>query len=387
MVEATPAPIDVLARLERWGAERDWVGPDPYEGLNSPLGRVVPSGRGRQVVTQVYKRLPFAPPWPLRCRPTANAKALALALSGYATPGGRRLAGAEESLERLPRRLGDLTLGACEGSAWGYPFPVQTRNIRYAPSTPNAIATCFVVGSLLDAHAATGDPAALELALSARPFLLSLLMHSEHGAFFAYIPSGSDLIHNANLMVCGTLARLHRYEPAASAPEAIREAVATTTGLQRADGCWPYGEAPNFGWVDNFHTAYTLEALCQVEAAFGLGTEALERGCRAWLDGFIEADGWARYFHDRRHPLETHSCASAIDLLCRPAISTRIPERIEVARRIADRAIAELWLADEGRFAFRVSARGRNERAFMRWTNAPMFRALARLVGEESAAG
>jgi hypothetical protein len=46
---------------------------------------------------------------------------------------------------------------------------------------------------------------------------------------------------------------------------------------------------------------------------------------------------------------------------------------------IADKAIRELWMANEGRFAFRLTARGLNRREFMRWTNAPMFRALARL--------
>ena len=37
---------DVLAHLERWGAARDWIGPDPYEGLNSPLGRLARTRRG-----------------------------------------------------------------------------------------------------------------------------------------------------------------------------------------------------------------------------------------------------------------------------------------------------------------------------------------------------
>src|SRR6266511_1099570 len=103
MSAAELEPIAVLARLERWGAARAWIGPDPYEGLNSPLGRLAPSRRSRQAVTQLYKRLPFRPPWPLGAPPGANAKALALVLSGYVTPAGRRLPGAEEHLARIPR--------------------------------------------------------------------------------------------------------------------------------------------------------------------------------------------------------------------------------------------------------------------------------------------
>src|SRR6478672_11230585 len=100
----------VLARLERWGAGRAWIGPDPYEGLNSPLGRLAPSRRPRQAVTQLYKRLPFTPRWPLRAPRQANAKALALVLSGYATQAGRQLPGAEEHLARIPRELERLNL-------------------------------------------------------------------------------------------------------------------------------------------------------------------------------------------------------------------------------------------------------------------------------------
>src|SRR5919108_3325647 len=105
MSAAELEPIVVLTRLERWGAARSWIGPDPYEGLNSPLGRLAPSRRSRQAVTQLYKRLPFTPPWPLRAPPRSNAKALALVLSGYATAPGRRLPGAEEYLVRIPREL------------------------------------------------------------------------------------------------------------------------------------------------------------------------------------------------------------------------------------------------------------------------------------------
>jgi hypothetical protein len=122
---------------------------------------------------------------------------------------------------------------------------------------------------------------------------------------------------------------------------------------------------------------------------FEVGSVALERGARAWLDRFIETDGWARYFHDRHLPLETHCCASAIDVLCQPGVARHISDSRSVAQRILECAIRELWLPGAGRFAFRVSGRGLNRREFMRWTNTPMFRALCRLVSAqaESAAG
>ncbi len=371
---------NVLRRLERWGAQRSWVGPDPYEGLNSALGRRVRSPRGRQLVIQAYKRLPLSPPWPLSAPRRPNSKALALALSGYATPAGRELPGADEFLARLPKQIEAMNLEPA-GAAWGYHFDVQTRHLFYDARTPNAIATTFVVGALCDAAEATGDGRHLRLALAARPFLLSLLKDAPgHGPFFSYVSAGSELIHNANLLVCGALARLHQIEEHRGAARAVADAVATTLRCQRADGLWSYGEAPNLGWADNFHTAYVLEGLARANEGFGIGGDALQRGISAWRERFFEADGWARYYPDRRYPLEPHSCASALDFLVLAQRSRLDHGAADLAERIAETALRELWLEDEGRFAFRRTARGRNRREFMRWTNAPMFKGLAGLV-------
>lgn len=379
--------VKILRRLERWGTERAWVGPDPYEGLNSALGRRARSRRARQLVIQAYKRLPIDPPWPLRAPRMPNAKALALALAGYSTPAGRELPGADEFLSRLPAQIEALNLRP-DGAAWGYHFDVQTRHLFYDRRTPNAVATTFVVGALCDAAEASGDDRHLQLALAARPFLLSLLKEaSGHGPFFAYVDAGSELIHNANLLVCGALARLHLVEADQSAVPMVEDAVATTLRRQRADGLWSYGEAPNLGWADNFHTAYVLEGLARVHEAFGVGGDALRRGLSAWRERFFEADGWARYYPDRRYPLEPHSCASALDLLLVARELDPGETDAEMGERIASSAIRELWLEDPGRFAFRRTARGLNRREFMRWTNAPMFKALAGLVSYAPRAG
>ena len=365
---------EILERLEAWGRSRQWVGADPYEGLNTPLARVAPGRRGRQAVTQAYKRLPFAPPWPLRSAPRRNAKALALALGGYATPAGRKLPGAERYLRELPQQLGALNLLA-DGAAWGYPFDVQTRGVGYGATTPNAIATCFVVDALCDAEEA-GVAGAGELALQARAFLLSLFQPDASAPYFSYVAAGAPLIHNANLLVCGALARLHGLEAQSGVEQPVAQAVQTTLAKTGPDGIWPYGETASYGWADNFHTAYTLEGLLRVGRAWGLGGKELQRGLAAWKSTFIDPDGWARYYPQSRYPLETHCAASAIDLLC---LAGGAPEDRALAEAIARCAVAELWLEEEGCFAFRRASRGLNRRRFMRWTNAPMFRALARL--------
>ena len=373
----TDFTLEVLGRLERWGSARGWIGADPYEGLNSPLARLAPSRRTRQAVVQLYRRFPFDPPWPLRTMPSANAKALALALSAYATPVGQTLPGAERYLTQLPQHLAQLNLRR-DGAAWGYPFDVQTRSIYYTRETPNAIATCFVVEGLIDAFEATAEDPLARLAISARPFLLSLLKERPvAGRFFAYVESGSQLIHNANMLVCGALARLHGLDPDPNAASAVIEAAQTTLSLQREDGLWPYGEADNLTWRDNFHTAYTLEGTARISAVFGLGSDSLARGVRAWQARFFEQDGAARYHPGRRYPLEPHCYASTIDLL---TMVNGGDSQLDLAVHVARSAIDELWMPDARHFAYRRTRLGRNPRPFMRWTNAPMFRSLARLA-------
>jgi polysaccharide biosynthesis protein VpsJ len=373
-----------LIELERWGASRGWIGPDPYEGLNSPLGRLARTRRSRQAVIQAYKRSPVPPPWPLRAPSRPNAKALGLVLSGYATAAGQRLPGADEYLGTLPQRLEEMNL-LSDGTAWGYHFDVQTRNVAYGSRTPNAIATCFVIDGLCDAYEGTQDRQSADLALAARPFLMSLLRRGgNHGPFFGYLPRGEvPLVHNANLLVCGALARLHSLEPDPLAEAATREALGTTLALQREDGTWPYGEVTNYAWVDNFHTAYVLDGLWRVQGEFAVGAAEFDHGLEGWRSSFFDEDGWARYYPDSRFPLETHCSASAIDLL---AVIDRGPGDRELANRVAASAIEELWLPEKHRFAFQRTRRGINKRDFMRWTNAPMFRALSRLSGAQSEA-
>jgi hypothetical protein len=369
----------VLAELSAWGSARDWIGPDPYEALNAPAGALVRrSRRAMQAIIQLNRRSPVQPPWPLRARSEANAKVAGLVLSAYALPGGADLDGAAEWVTRMQRRLEALRL---DSSAWGYHFDVQTRHLFYGRTTPNAIATCFAVRGLLDAAEAGGSPDRTELALEARPFLASLLRESEHGRFFAYVPAGSELIHNANLMVCGTLARLLELEPDDELAALVDEAAETTVRLRRDDGNWPYGERADLSWRDNFHTAYTIEGLARLSARDGR-TDLLADATERWLEAFFDASDAATFHPHRSRPADLHSAASAIDTMC--VVAAVLPEQhdhlTERAYRVAERTIELLWLPDSRRFAMQVNSRGVNRREFMRYANAPMFEALARLL-------
>ncbi|MHB9863786.1 hypothetical protein [Streptomyces sp. YIM S03343] len=295
---------DVLTladRLFRWADARDWAGPDPYDGLTGPLGRLAGHRVLRQALLQSVKRSRFDLRPVLRIRPLRTATA-----TGTAAGACARLTASPMWRERA-LRLGRLTaaeqLTGRFAGLWRYEFDVQTRWAYYPASVPNLVATAFCADGCLDTGT-LGDDAVRSLADG-------LLEHLHNGDFFTYTPTSSVLVHNANLMGAALAARLARTGtvPTGTAErlaEAARGAAEVSLGGQHPDGSWPYGRGPRLGWVDGFHTGYVLLRLEQVGRLLGIDVgRPLERGTEYWLRHLFDGP-LPRYFADgasgRRDP-------------------------------------------------------------------------------------
>jgi hypothetical protein len=364
---------DAVARIRAWGEERDWRGYDPYDGLNSPLARVLSAGPplGRRVLTQAVKLSPVNLRPALGIRPGWNAKAIGLVASAYARLGER------EPALRWARWLAEHP---AEGTsaAWGYHFEVQTRVFRYARGTPNTIATSFVAQALLDAHDLLGDDEAGRLALDAAAFLVErMLAEGSGGPHFRYLPGEGELVHNANLLACAAVARAAWAYGESTLLDHVREPVATTLAAQREDGSWPYADAARHDWVDNFHTAYVLDALAECARSMTGLDEALERGVDFWERELFLEDGTPKYFPDRPLPLDAHCYATAIDTWL--ALAGRRPEALERAERLA-LLLIDRMLDPRGFVHFQRRRLWTSRVPLVRWTTAPSFRALAGLL-------
>jgi len=263
-------------RLDRHG----WTGFDPYDGLTSPVARLLGSPRSRQVLIQGVRRSPVNPRGALAIHERRMAMATGLAASGAA-----RMASDAAWAERS-RRLACWTAqrqianGPWRG-LWGYEFDVQTRWAFYAAGSPNMVATVFAADGCLDA----GLLGAERLSWLAE----GLLATFHRGPHFGYTAASQILIHNANLLGASLTARLAATESLNPALRdrlchAAQAAVEASLERQRPDGSWPYGEAPGLQWVDGFHTAYTLLRLDQVAERIGLDVEAaLDKGTSFYL--------------------------------------------------------------------------------------------------------
>jgi len=370
---------EALERIRSWGEARDWKGYDPYDGLNTPFAPYLTLGTriGRRVLTQAVKLSPVNLRTALRIAPAWNAKAIALVASGYARLWAAH--GDENARTQARRWLTWLVEAstADTGLGWGYHFDVQTRFFSYRSGTPNVIATSFAAHALLDGHELLGDPEWSEAASRASDFLVtSLLQEDADRSYFRYLPVERELVHNANLLGCSVLARTSLLTGRDDLPAIVRRAIECSVEAQRPDGSWPYAEGDGHGWVDNFHTAYVLEALVHCEPVAPELRPVLSRGFDYWERALFLPDGTPKYYAGRTLPIDSHNYAQAIETWL--AVSEWRQEALSLAERAAGQLVDRM-LTPAGHVAFQRRRLWTSTVPFVRWTTAPSFRALARL--------
>jgi hypothetical protein len=365
--------------MRAWGEARDWRGYDPYDALNSPFVPYLTLGTtvGRRLLTQVVKLSPVNLRPALRIPPDWNAKAIAIVASGYARLWASH--GDEEARLHARRWLQWLVDNstADTGLGWGYHFDVQTRFFAYRGGTPNAIATSFAAHALLDGAVLLGEPVWGGAAADASDFLVERLLEDNgRRTYFKYLTNEHELVHNANVLVCGALARTAEVNGRHDFAGVVTRALSSTLGAQRLDGSWPYAEGEGHAWVDNFHTGYVLEGLAFCEA-FAPGVRpALESGLNYWERELFLPDGTPKYYPDSTFPVDSHNYAQAIETWL--SVSHWRPRATVSAGRAAAQLIHRM-LVPAGYAAFQRRRFWTSRVPFIRWTTAPAFRALARL--------
>ncbi len=383
-----------MVELERWGAQRDWRGRDPYDALNGSraraLARTPPS---RRIVIQLAKRSPLDLSRPLGVPRGENANAIAHVLSAYARMDDDLGIDAAGRAEWAIDRLEALRSPGFGEPCWGYHFDVETRFFPYSRETPNTIATAFAAHALIDAAERRGSDRALALAEGAGDFFLSRIEATPDpapagaGAYLGYVPGDRTPIHNASLLAASVLARLGALRERPQLCERARAAVAYALRHQRPDGSWPYAEGPNgMGeWVDNFHTGYVLDALlrCALALDDAAALAAWRRGLAFFRERLIEPDGAPRFTTERLHPIDGQAVAQSIETLVRG--SRLHPELIADARRVLDYGLERMRRGD-GAFAFQRQRRFVNRAPHVRWVEAPMLSALVSLGAAEGEA-
>ena len=384
-----------------------WKGYDPYDGLNSPLARMLPSkgtaGKvARTVWIQMLKRSPINLRPLLGIHKEFNPKGIALAaravlilarqpnhqsVSIKPEPTGRgddaeRESDLDHELEFLIRSLTGLRSPGYSEWCWGYNFDWQSRAF-YAPrGTPNVVCTVFAALAYLEHYERSGRIRMLDTAESSCRWLLDQINRSEDSGgrrnlfCFSYTPHDHSKVHNVNLLAAEALARVYVKTGYDEFAEAAARAAAYSIARQRDDGSWVYGEAQDQQWIDGFHTGFILTSIQNLVEILGSREwiPSLEAGYSFYKENFFLADGRPKYYHDKLYPIDAHSAAVAVVTFVE--LGRIWPESFAQAEQVMK------WTANNlqdpaGFFYYQMNRLHRIKIPYMRWSQAWMLYALA----------
>lgn len=385
--EDLPCVETTALKLLTYCRANDWAGYDPYDALNSRLFSLplLNTKLPRLVLTQAMKRSAINLRPLLLVPRTQNPKALALFVVSLLKLAKMGLLKEDGQAANLIGRLIALRSPNTSYWCWGYSFPWQTRTILVPRGAPNLVCTTFVAMALLDAYEQLGNESFLEMASSAGNYLVKELYYREANgiASFSYpLPGFPTKVHNANLLAAALLTRLYHHNGDEHLLNIALMVTRYSVSRQKQDASWNYGELPNQGWVDNFHTGYNLNALRTIQRCSGI-TEfepSLRRGFEFYRNHFFEENGSVRYFHNRTYPIDIHCIAQS--LLTLLEFQDLYSSNIALARATYDWAMKHMW-NEAGFFYYRTLRTVKIRTSYMRWSQAWMLLALAALAEQE----
>ena len=377
----------VHSDLWNWCRAHDFSGSDPYDGLNSSLFQATPlrhSRAARLAWTQFCKRSPFNFRKLAQVPRERNAKGMALfALAALADYRRLQTKEAEVNARELLDDLIGMSLKGFSGACWGYNFDWQSRSFFAPKGTPTIIPTAFAARALCEAAEVIDRDEYLPFARTICNFILSDLNRSEETSeevCFSYSPLDHTRVFNASLMAAEVLATVGGMLREESFSEAAMRATRYVIRRQLNDGSWAYGAEGHQTWSDNFHTGFILTSLSRIMTGCEARDElepVLRRGYEFWKERFFLSNGWPKYYQNQLYPADVHSVAAAIVTLVE--LRGRFSGTLELARQIAGWAIENMRNA-EGYFYYQRHRFHTNRIPYMRWSQAWMAYALARLI-------
>ncbi len=385
VVYSTARELDLALQTTcEWLTARDYSGYEPYDILNSPY--LAPSilrrppfsfaliQFGRRVGGLGLRRRLHVPP-------SKNPKALGLALAAFCD---MTRCGEDywEQAKYLKSELKRLRSPNEEEYCWGYDWDYMSlRGTRLPSFSANCIASYFCGEALLDMAETFGDDEAAEMGESVGRFLVKRLNRSvdtRENLCFSYTPSDRTLIYNNSALAGAYLARLARRKFNGEYLSLARRAMNYVQSEQLPSGAWYYGAKRRQRWIDSFHTSYVLCALNAYreyteDRAFD---QCILRGHDYYKTTMLTPGGAPRYFDHQLYPIDIHACSQAILHHC--AFAGEDPQASEQAVAMF-RWTQQNMTSPDGAYYFQRHRTWTNRTPYVRWGQAWMFRAMARL--------
>ncbi|HWF43836.1 MAG TPA: DUF354 domain-containing protein [Candidatus Kapabacteria bacterium] len=361
---------EAASTLYSWAKEHDFAGHDPHDLLNAPLLARTKSSLARLVAVQLGRRSLIDFRTILRVPDTENPKAIALWILGL-------LAAKLPNWQAEAVTLGDrLVKSMSQGGGWGYPFPWQSRTHFLPKFTPNIVTTSFAGNALMALHSAQPSNKYADAIHRAAQYIVNRIPQvKRNGIAFGYAEADPQIVFNASLLGAEFLLNAGEILGEHSYIELAKRAAQFAASYQKPDGSWPYGLERSQTWIDSFHTGFAIVSMKRI--AESLNDAALlasaARGFAYYRNTFIEPDYAVKYFSNRRYPIDAHALGQAMVTLCTFGDQA-------AAERVAEWAIANMRSPD-GYFYYQRHRLFTNRIAYMRWSNAWMFRGLTEVLG------
>jgi hypothetical protein len=373
-----------IARLSEWIEDNDYRGYDTFDGLSARFLRPLTFGNKflKIALQQGVRRFPVNLRPLLGIPKSRSTKAMGFFAKGFmrlhdATGDSLWRDKAEFALQWLIDNLEPGYTGAC----WGNHFDYQSRG-GFAPrGLPSVVWTSLIGHAFLDAYDQFHQDRFLDMAVSSCEHILhDLELFPESDSIcIGYFPTKTTKVHNANTLGASLLARVHSFTGNEAYRSVAEKAIRYTAKFQRDDSSWYYGEASNFHWIDNFHTAYVLDCLkCYTQSTHDFQfNKCLMSGYYYWKNTFFLSDGTPRYYNDKTLPLDIQCCSQAIDTLV--YFSDLDPESLTLATKVATWTIEHMQDRTGYFYYRRYSSWLVNKTPTLHWGQATMLCALAGL--------
>ncbi|WP_245585038.1 delta-aminolevulinic acid dehydratase [Psychroserpens burtonensis] len=383
-------------KLKSYCEAENYKGWDPYDGMNSKVFQALPFKHwdlARLAWIQGFKRSPINFRKLLLVPKEHNAKGVALFLLGYCklyqlAQSGCEDFGTKEALLNKVKEVTSLLLSlrskGYSGSCWGYNFDWQARRLfLFEKHTPTVVATCFSVEALLESYEITKDNSVLKETLSAADFVTRDLSRTQHdkGIIFSYsIKDGNNTVINASLLGAKILSYAYKYTKNQEHADLAKQAIIAACDLQDADGSWVYGLLAVQSWKDSFHTGFNLDAIETYQQNTGDFTfqSYIKKGTDYYLEHFFEANGMPKYYHNQTYPIDIHCPAQVIVTLSKLNV---FKDNEDLLTQVLDWTVANMQ-HKKGYFYYQLKKGMSSKIAYMRWSNAFMFNAMAHFLLE-----
>ena len=368
--------------LSKYIIGEEYKGFDPYDGLSSPLFKLpfLKSNKlARFGFQQLFRRIPINLRSILRIRKEVNPVTLGLSIQSFAYLSQVFRADEDyykEQIDICLDKLIALKSPGYSGSCWGYNFDWEARYAKIDAYTPTIVATGFIINGLYEYYKISNNSKAKELILDSSKFVLNDLNRTYEGDnyCFSYSPNDNQVVFNATMKAARLLAQAYDLSKDEMFKIEATKTVNFVMNYQAVEGYWSYSSGDARTWVDNFHTAYVLDALKSYIELTGNRNYDLNliKGFSYYKKNFITNDFIPKYFNNSLYPIDSTAVSQTILTLAQF-------EEIDLALKASNWAVVN-FLSKKGSFYYRKYKYFTNRISYMRWSNAWFLVSLSMLL-------